>query len=922
MHLGNPQNVPLPFPSMDLQRALAFSRYAGRALAAFPGLARELEAAAADAFDWTAPAASVTGAASAAELAGTLRALRRRVFLHTMVRDLTGRATLTEVCGTLTTLADVALQAAVTMHADQLNAAHGAPIGAETGTAQALIVIGMGKLGGGELNVSSDIDLVFVYPEEGETAGPRAIANREYFDRLGRVVIGTLNDVTADGYVFRVDMRLRPYGASGPLTTSFAGLEQYLVTQGRAWERYAWLKARPITGTRHDELDALITPFVYRKYLDYDAYEELRDIRRQIHEQGARSDSVDNIKLGEGGIREIEFITQAHQMARGGRERDLRVRGTLPALAALGARALLPASSVAALRDAYVFLRDVEHRLQYRDDQQTHQLPQDTEERALLAEAMDSTTSEFDTALGRHRGMVALTFERTLGEDGRVADDADPLFVVAWDDPQLAPDLHAPWHDAGYADPEALIASLDRARTSSRYLQLPAASRQRFDALVPRLLAVASAHPGLAGAQVVFERLLSLLETVARRSAYLALVIEHPPLLPRLANLMGASAWAADYLTRHPLLLDELLDARVLFAEPDWDAWRAELARLLAQRPNDAEHQMDVLRHFQHAQTFRLLVQDLGGRLTVERLADHLSALADIVLKAALSACWTHMLGSTAPPPRFAIIGYGKLGGKELGYASDLDLVFVFDVDADDPDADLHEVRYTRLGQRLNTWLTSTTPAGQLYDTDLRLRPDGAKGLLVSSLRGFQNYQREHAWTWEHQALTRARFVAGDAEVGAAFEAEREAILRLPRDVSQLRDDVVAMRRKMHAGHPNATSLFDLKHDPGGMVDIEFTVQYLVLAHAHRHGALTRNAGNIALLALAGELGLVPAELAGSVANAYREYRRLQHQVRLTGAAQARVDPEPQAARRQAVTLLWAHVFGEAWTTDATTGRA
>jgi len=898
---------------MDLQRALAFSRYAGRALAACPELAHELEAAAAHPFDWAAPAAIVTGAASAAELATTLRALRRHVFLHTMVRDLTGRAPLTEVCATLTTLADVALQAAVALHANQLNAAHGAPIGAETGTAQALIVIGMGKLGGGELNVSSDIDLVFVYPEEGDTAGPRAIANREYFDRLGRMVIGTLNDVTADGYVFRVDMRLRPYGESGPLTTSFAGLEQYLVTQGRAWERYAWLKARPITGTRHDELAALITSFVYRKYLDYDAYEELRDIRRQIHDQGARRDYADNVKLGEGGIREIEFVTQAHQMVRGGRERDLRVRGTLPALAALGDRALLPSSSVAALRDAYVFLRSVEHRLQYRDDQQTHQLPQDPEERALLAEAMDSATGEFDEALGRHRAIVALTFERTLGEGGRIAEDADPLFVAAWEDPQLAPDVQARWRDAGFADPDALIASLARARTSSRYLQLPASSRLRFDTLVPRLLAVAAAHPGLAGAQVVFDRLLSLLETIARRSAYLALVIEHPPLLPRLANLMGASAWAADYLTRRPLLLDELLDARVLLQEPDWETWRAELARLLAQRPDDAEHQMDVLRHFQHAQTFRLLVQDLGGRLTVERLADHLSALADIVLDAALSACWTHMLGTKMAPPRFAIIGYGKLGGKELGYASDLDLVFVFDVAADDPDADLYEVRYTRLGQRLNTWLTSTTPAGQLYDTDLRLRPDGAKGLLVSSLRGFQNYQREHAWTWEHQALTRARFVAGNAEVGAAFEAEREAILRLPRDLARLRDDVVAMRRKMHAGHPNPTPLFDLKHDSGGMVDIEFTVQYLVLAHAHRHGTLTRNAGNIALLALAGELGLVPAELAGSVADAYREYRRSQHQVRLTGAAQARVDPKPQAARRQAVTALWTQVFGEPW---------
>ncbi len=442
-----------------------------------------------------------------------MRALRQRVFLHTLVRDLTGRGTLTEVCATMTTLAEVALQAAVAMHANELSAAHGAPIGAETGTAQALIVIGMGKLGGGELNVSSDIDLVFVYPEEGETAGPRVIANREYFDRLGRKVIAALNDVTADGYVFRVDMRLRPYGASGPLTTSFAGLEQYLVTQGRAWERYAWLKARPLTGTRHDELAALVSPFVYRKYLDYDAYEELRDIRRQIHDQGTRRDYADNVKLGEGGIREIEFVTQAHQMVRGGRERDLRVRGTLPALAALGARALLPLSSVEALRDAYVFLRNVEHRLQYRDDQQTHQLPQDPGERALLAEAMDCTVAEFDTALARHRGVVAFTFAQTLGDDGNATNQADPLFTAAWEDPRLTPELRAQWREAGYADPDALFASLARVRSSSRYLQLPAASQQRFDTLVPHLLAVASAHPGLAGAQVVFERLLELLET-------------------------------------------------------------------------------------------------------------------------------------------------------------------------------------------------------------------------------------------------------------------------------------------------------------------------------------------------------------------------------------------------------------------------
>ncbi|MFO1414013.1 MAG: bifunctional [glutamate--ammonia ligase]-adenylyl-L-tyrosine phosphorylase/[glutamate--ammonia-ligase] adenylyltransferase [Burkholderiales bacterium] len=898
---------------MDLSHALAFSRYAQRALAQEPALATDLEARLAHPFPWDDPGNRPPAGIEPAALGPWLRSLRRRVYLQTLLRDLTRRADLTEVCGAMTRLADVAIAAAVDIHAADLATAHGTPRGLHSGEPQSLIVVGMGKLGGGELNVSSDIDLVFVYPEEGDTDGARPLANREFFDRLGRRVIATLNDITADGYVFRVDMRLRPYGASGPLTTSFVGLEQYLVTQGRAWERYAWLKARAVTGTRHDELYALVQPFVYRKYLDYDAYEGLRDIHRQIRDQGARRAYTDNVKLGDGGIREIEFIAQALQIVRGGRERDLRVRGTLPALAAIEARGLLPPTSCATLRDAYFFLRNVEHRLQYRDDEQTHDLPPAGPDRAALAASLDLAEDAFDRELARHRGVVSVTFARTLGDDGRESGAADALYVAVWDDPVPAADTLERLQAAGFAEPAALVASLARVRTSSRYQQLPAVSRQRFDALVPQLLAVSAAHPGLAGAQEVFNRLFELLETIARRSAYLALVIEHPPLLPRLANLMAASAWAAAYLGRHPLLLDELLDARVLLAEPDWEAWRAELARLLDAHPEDAEHQMDVLRHFQHAQSFRLLVQDLEGRLTVERLADHLSALADVVLDAALAACWRNMTGGTPEPPRFAIIGYGKLGGKELGYASDLDLVFLFDRPEDDPDAYTVETRYTRFAQRLNTWLTSTTAAGQLYDTDLRLRPDGAKGLLVTSFASFHKYQREHAWRWEHQALTRARFAAGDRALGAQFEAEREAILRLPRELPALREDVVTMRRKIHAGHQNHTPLFDLKHDEGGMVDIEFTVQYLVLAHAHAHPVLTRNAGNIALLGFAGELGLVPAPLAAEVADAYREYRRLQHKVRLTGAAHARVEAEPQAGRRASVSALWREVFGGPW---------
>jgi glutamate-ammonia-ligase adenylyltransferase len=902
---------------MDIKKALAFSRYATRALAAEPGLAENLAESSARPFAWDDVRASLAAVVAEGDPVGhavALRVLRRRVFLHTLVRDLAGLAPLTEVCGAMTQLAEQALDSSVELHGRLLAASHGEPLGTDDTTRQRLIVIGMGKLGGGELNVSSDIDLIFVYPDEGETAGPRALANREFFDRLGQRVIGALHDVTPQGYVFRVDMRLRPYGESGPLTTTFNGLEAYLVTQGRAWERYAWLKARALTGDRRGELDALVVPFVFRKYLDYDAYDGLRDVHRQIREQGLRRDYLANVKLGDGGIREIEFIVQALQIVRGGREPQLRVKGTLPALDVLETLGLLPAPAVAALRDAYVFLRRAEHRLQYRDDQQTHQLPESADERALLAEVMGfATLRDFDAALARHRAQVSEQFALILGKREGTGANGNAALTAIWEEPVASAAAREQLAAAGFTDADALLTTLARVRASGRYLQLPALSRQRFDALVPQLIAASSANPGAAGTQVVFLRLLALLEAVSRRSAYLALVVEHPPLLPRIAQLMGASAWAADYLTRHPLLLDELLDARILMAEPDWNAWRDELGRLMAAHAGDVERQMDTLRHFQHAQTFRLLAQDLGGRLTVERLADHVSALADVLLAATLEACWMQIAGHEAPPPRFAIIGYGKLGGKELGYASDLDLVFLYDVDAGDPEAEARQERYARLAQRLITWLTSNTAAGTLYDTDLRLRPDGASGLLASSLTAFCKYQREHAWTWEHQALTRARFVAGDANVGAAFEAEREAILTLPRDTASLAADVTDMRRRMAAGHPNPTALFDLKHDPGGMVDIEFLVQYLVLAHAHRHPSLTRNAGNIALLGMSAELGLLPSAPASEVADAYRLYRRLQHQIRLTGAAHARVAPEALAAPRAAVAALWKQVFGDDW---------
>jgi [glutamine synthetase] adenylyltransferase / [glutamine synthetase]-adenylyl-L-tyrosine phosphorylase len=887
---------------MDLAAAYEFSRYAQRLRVADPGRCASVEAALDRPFPWAdGDLGGLARETDPAVLAVALRQLRQRVYLHVLLRDLTGRADLNEVCTTMTRLAENAIAAAVDAHSNALAAIHGEPLGADSGAPEQLIVVAMGKLGGGELNVSSDVDLVFVYPEDGDTRGPKVLANQDFFDRLGRRVIAALAEPSPEGYVFRTDLRLRPYGDAGPLASSFAALEQYLIAQGRTWERYAWLKARTLTGARAGELEQLVAPFVYRKYLDYDAYEGLRDVHRQIREQGRRRDHIGNVKLGPGGIREIEFIVQALQLVRGGREPALRLRGTLPALAALRARGLLPAAAADELLDAYLFLRKVEHRLQYRDDAQTHDLPQDDADRAALAGAMAcQDASEFDRLLDRHRNNVDRHFDALFSAaDGGA--ERDPLAVV-WIAP--APeDAHlAALAAAGYDDPRALIVELARVRKSPRYLQLPTASRARFDALVPQLLRAAAAT---SAPQAVFERLLALLETISRRSAYLALLVEHPPVLPRLAQLMGASSWAAGYLMQHPMLLDELLDSRALLTEPDWDAWRKELAGQLAAHPDDAERQMDALRHFQQAQVFRLLAQDLAGRLSVERLADHLSMLADIVLAAALDRCWAQMQGPGAEPPRFAIIGYGKLGGKELGYASDLDLVFLYD----DP-AEAAPQAYARLAHRLTTWLTSTTAAGRLYDTDLRLRPDGASGLPVSSLAAFRNYQRNTAWTWEHQALTRARYVAGDASIGAAFEAERVAVLRLPRDPIKLAADIVAMRHRMQTAHPNRTALFDLKHDPGGMVDVEFAVQFLVLAYSDEHPDMTRNAGNIALLATAAGLALLPAKLASAVADAYREYRRLQHQVRLQGAAEARVEALPQDVRRAAVAILWKQIFG------------
>jgi glutamate-ammonia-ligase adenylyltransferase len=825
----------------DLIQKIALSRYAQRVLAARP----ELDAELAQPQPFTRPemlnALNATGDDA---LRRELRRLRNRVLLRVMARDLAGLASLGEVCGTMSDLAEVAIEKAL--------------------DGEDLIVVGMGKLGGRELNVSSDVDLVFLY------AG--AANAQERHERAGRRLIRLLSENTEDGFVFRVDMRLRPYGDSGPLACNLEALEHYLITQGREWERYAWLKARALSGANHAALDAVVRPFVFRKYLDYATLAAMRGLHAEVRRDVARRELAEHVKLGPGGIREIEFIVQALQLIRGGRDPELRVRPTVAALEVLAQKNLLPREATRELAGAYLFLRNLEHRLQYLDDAQRHDLPQDDEDRARVA-AMCGFPSwtEFYSKLEEIRAAVSRHFADVFAEA------ETPL---------------EPWPD------HPRLAAL---RSSQRYSALPQESRQRLERLMPALARAAQATPD---PHATLTRGVALVEAIASRAAYLALLAEHPEALERVARIIGASSWAAEFLTRHPLLLDELLDDRLLYAPVDLLSFQKNLEVRLDAADRDTEQRMNALREAHQAQVFRLLAQDLAGLLTVERLADHLSALADLMLEFCLREAWQDLRGRHRESPAFAVIGYGKLGGKELGYASDLDIIFLYD-DAHEQSPEI----YARYAQRLNSWLTARTSAGMLFETDLELRPSGASGLLVSTIEAFSRYQEESAWVWEHQALTRARYCAGDQRVGEAFEAIRERVLKKKRDPASLRAAILQMREKMHAAHPNTSGLFDVKHDPGGMIDVEFAVQHLVLAQAHRFPDLTGNLGNIALLKMAASHGLIAPELAERCRDAYREFRRLQHSLRLNDAKYARVPAAQVEAHGAAVRELWRAVF-------------
>ncbi|AJW54999.1 bifunctional [glutamate--ammonia ligase]-adenylyl-L-tyrosine phosphorylase/[glutamate--ammonia-ligase] adenylyltransferase [Burkholderia pseudomallei] len=916
--------------------SLSYSHYLARAAAARSALAERIAA-------WA--AAPVTRAALDARLdellaqggqppsedalKKALRQLRGEAFGAVAERDLAGRADVAEVTGTMTDLAEAAIQRALALLAAELEAQYGEPRG-PSGERLALGVVGMGKLGGRELNVSSDIDLIFVYEDDGETAGgARApISVHEFFTRLGRRLIGVLSEATADGYVFRVDMRLRPNGDSGPLVCSLGMLEEYFYVQGREWERYAWIKGRLVTERASaaarrlaQQLDAIVKPFVYRRYLDFGVIGAIRSLHEQIRQEARRRatmrpDKADDIKLGRGGIREIEFSAQVFQLIRGGQDAGFRVQPTLAVLRHASASGLITEEVRAGLTHAYLFLRTLEHRLQYRNDAQTHAMPVDPAERAALAASLGfADYAALIDRLDQHRAFVEAQFDQVFADkaDGGARREDDQAAGCIWSG-ALADDgadeaLVARLAELGFADPAAVLARLQAVWRSSRYAGLPESSRVRFDRVAHRAL---EAAPGIDAAHrdETVVRCFDLLETVGRRGAYLALLTEYPAALRRVLSVLGATRWGGGYLIRHPQLLDELLDDEAIDSPFDWPAFKDALRRRLA-AADGAEHQMDLLRHAHQAEVFRILLLDLAGRLSVEHVSDRLSELADAMLDVTIEVVWSQLAKRHRDTPCFAAIAYGKLGGKELGYASDLDLIFLYD----DPDERAADV-YTTFARRLITWLTTATGAGTLFDIDLRLRPNGEAGLLVTDLDAFRRYQLREgdaantAWVWEHQALTRARYSAGDARIGAAFEAIRVQVLTTPRDAAVLAREIVEMREKVLAGHPNTTERFDLKHDRGGMVDIEFAVQYWVLLHAARHPEMIRNTGNIALLREVSRFGLMSEEEAETVGAAYRTYRKLQHRLRLDGMEKARVEPERVAAERQAVAALWARVFG------------
>jgi glutamate-ammonia-ligase adenylyltransferase len=919
-----------------LARLFRASRFAERLIAANPTHLAWLKTHAAASAVATVQAmqrdANSAVATSTAAFDQRLRRQRQQAVLAIMFRDINGLADLDEVVTAISAFADYVVSASCQHHHAALLVEFGATASANSD----LVVVGMGKLGAHELNVSSDIDLIFIHREDGAASADRSW--HEFHHQLGRHVIRSIDQLDEHGYVFRVDMRLRPFGDSGPLVTSLASLESYFLGQARPWERYAWLKARALTGLVDNSaaLDALVTPFVFRRYHDYAAIEEMRALHGQIRAEATKRGKQTDIKVGEGGIREVEFVAQIHQLIRGGRSRSthggaadglgerggLQTRSTREALAQLAAHGILPRERVARLQAAYTFLRTLEHRLQYLDDQQTQSLPSSADDQLRIAEAMGyADWPACLLALGAHRQIVTAEFEAVFGDADTRKSKSETLTSTG---SFTANALETRFNIGLYqsAVQPQLRERLQRWLASSRMQSLSPKLRARLELLIQRAVEVAAP---IDDSTVTLFRVFDLLEAIDKRETYLAFLVEYPEALERVARIANHSSWAATLLQRHPILLDDVMaasrderyegeprdeatvSASAVRPRIDWPAERAGLVAACSAAAGDVERQYELLRHTKQRITLKLNIADIEGRLGVMALSDELSMLADLLVDVAVNQAWRAIapVDAAPSPSGFAVVGYGKWGSKELGYASDLDLVFLYDP-ALAPPIEL----VAKLAQRVNSWLNTMTAGGVLYETDLRLRPDGVSGLLVSSLTAFRDYQLKRAWTWEHQALTRARWCAGDNALAAPFDNIRAEILSMPRDRAKLKGEIVEMRQKMRLEKKDKADSLDLKNTEGGIVDIEFIVQYLILAHSEEHKEFLNNLGNFALLNRAAALGLIEEEHAAPVAKAYLAYRHRLHVAQNNSERKAWIGLDELVDERTAVTKLWRAMFG------------
>lgn len=857
------------------------------------------------------------------QLAVVLRRFRRREMVRLAWRDISAWAELNETLSELSALARACIEVSLNhIYPWQLRDS-GEPIGADTGESQSLVVLGMGKLGAEELNYSSDIDLIFAYPEEGETRGGRyPISNGEFFTRLGRRLIAALNQQTADGFVFRVDMRLRPFGETGPLVASFDAMEAYYQAHGREWERYAMVKAAVVAGDQQagEALMEMLRPFVYRRYLDYGAFESLREMKEMIAAEYKRKGMSDNVKLGPGGIREIEFVGQAYQLIRGGRMRELQIRPIQKVLKVLVEHEIMPEFAAAELQQAYVFLRLTENHLQAIADQQTHSLPSNDIDRTRLAFSMgyaDWTT--FEQALRAHMASVHQRFEQVFAAPQReqVAEQGS-VFDAIWQGRCGEEEALRILENQGFDDAESALALISRLRDGSLHRRLSSRGQERLARLMPLMLGAVTVHDQSA---VVLERLIKLIETIAQRTSYLALLVENPMGLSQLVRLCAASSWVALHLARYPILLDTLLDARTLYEPLNRADLAQALAEALSEVDGDLEQQMEILRQFKQANVLRVAAADVVGAYPLMVVSDHLTWIAEVVMEQVVNIAYQHLAERHGRPsckteegvvhePGFLVIAYGKMGGIELGYGSDLDVVFLHGnhksgghTDGRSPVDNM--MFFARLGQRIIHIMTTLMPAGVLYEVDARLRPSGEAGALVSPLSAFARYQENEAWTWEHQALVRARVVHGEPALSERFEVIRAEVLGQKRDAGALQTEVREMRQKMRENlSKSAPGLFDLKQDPGGIADIEFIVQYAVLRWAHEHPALLRWTDNVRLLESLATEGLLSAEDAEQLADAYRAYRNEAHRCALQDT-KAVLPEQPFHEMRESVNRVW-----------------